>query len=229
MDKWIFLKSDNPADAFALATVLHEVEDTFYIVRRSVNSAVFEGLGNVKIGYYSNNNESQLFIIESIVSDSWQAKCDTISNQLHIETKSHYIPYLGFIKKNEEIDEMIRGDKNVLLYLFPHIDQKLDLLIIDKLVKLLDNRGYKFISGGSSIMPCIKGTKDLRELINFQLLCGIIDKIDFVVTSETFVKTIGEAINIKVYVLSDYSGMTIDNQAINDANEMANYITMYNK
>ena len=55
---WIYLKSDNPADALALATVISYSNDSYGIVRRTVNSFFFKGLKNVTIDFYPDCEEN---------------------------------------------------------------------------------------------------------------------------------------------------------------------------
>lgn len=66
MNTWIYLKSDNPADALALATVLSNTNKNFNVVRRSINSFVYDGLDNVNVDFYSNLEEDNLLVIDSI-------------------------------------------------------------------------------------------------------------------------------------------------------------------
>ena len=50
--KWIYLKSNNLADALALATVLFHSGLEYHIVRRSCMSPFFSNMDNVHIGFY---------------------------------------------------------------------------------------------------------------------------------------------------------------------------------
>ena len=229
MNTWIYLKSNNPADVLALATVMSGTTKTFCVVRRSIYSFTLEGLSNIRIGYYPNTEEDELLIFDTIYSDSWQEKCSIMAKQLGLAAKEHYSPYLGFTKQFTEIEEIMENNKSILLYLFPHPNQKLDLMAIEQLVKLFEQKGVKSISGGTNIMPCIRGTKDLRQIIDLSVICSIKNKIEFILTSEESMRAIGEALNLKVYVISDIEGLTIDGRPISDANQMANYITMNNK
>ena len=229
MNTWIYLKSNNPADVLAMATVMSGTTKTFYVVRRSIYSFTFEGLSNIKVGYYPNTEEDELLIFDAISSDSWQEKCNIMAKQLGLTAKKHYPPYLGFTKQFTEIEEIMENNKSILLYLFPHPNQKLDLMAIEQLVKLFEQKGVKSISGGTNIMPCIRGTKDLRQIMDLSAICSIKDKLEFILTSEESMRAIGEALNLKVYVVSDIEGLTINGTPVSDVNQMANYITMNNK
>ena len=221
---WIYLKSDNPADALALATVISHSNDSYGIVRRTVNSFFFKGLKNVTIDFYTDCEGNNLTVIHEIVVDSWFAKCDILAEKLKIKIPRESEPYLGFCSNNTSIVKQWGDDKNILLYLFPHPDQKIDLMIVDLLVRQFEQKGIKSVSGGTIVLPCIKGTKDLRQLIDLSVLCSIKDKICFILTTEKSIKALGEALGINVYVISHISELMLDDIPMSDSNQMANYI-----
>lgn len=229
MRTWIYLKSDNPADALALSSVISHSTDNFYIVRRSVNTFFFNGQNNITVDYYPNTENDQLVSFDEIPIDSWQGKCKFFSENLNITTFNSHEPYLGFSNLTMELSKAWGDTNQILLYLFPHPDQKLDLMVIDELVRIYEKKGLSAVSGGTNIMPCIKNTKDLRQLISISEICELKDRIAFILTSEMSLKTIGEALGLSVYVISDINELTIDGMAINDANQAANYIEKNNK
>lgn len=228
INNWLYLKSDNPADALALATVISYSSDFYNIVRRTVNAYFYSGLKNVTIDFFSNTEQDNLIVIEEINNDSWQEKCDILAHQLNISIPNKCLPYLGFSVDCSNIIEQWGEDKCVLLYLLPHPDQKLDLMVVDQIVRLFERKGIKSVSGGALFMPCIKGTRDFRQLINLSLLCNIKDLINFILTTENFMKTIGEALGINVYVISHVLNLMIDGIPMEDANQIVNYISMFN-
>ena len=228
MSLWVYLKSDNPADALALASLISQTNDHYNIVRRSVYSSFFEGLSNVHIDYYSKMEDEDLVVINEIESDSWRIKCDIIAKELSVNNYN-YKPYIGFIRIVRGIETLLEVGKFVCLYLFPHSDQKLDLMVVDQLIRIFEIKGVKAISCGTNVMPCIKKTKDFRQLIDLPILCGFRDRFSFILTSENSLKTIGEALNINVYVISDSEGLTLNGISMDDASQMANYIMMNNK
>jgi hypothetical protein len=132
---WIYLKSDNPADALALATVISFSNESYGIVRRTVNSFFFKGLKNVTIDFYPDCEENNLTVIHEISTDSWFAKYDILAERLNIKVPRESNPYLGFCANNTGIVKQWGDDKNILLYLFPHPDQKIVLMIVDLLVR----------------------------------------------------------------------------------------------
>ena len=95
MSIWVYLKSDNPADALALATLISQTNDYYYIVRRSVYSSFFEGLSNVSIGFFKKTEDAKLVVINEVESDSWRTKCDIIAQKLSMNNYN-YKPYVGF-------------------------------------------------------------------------------------------------------------------------------------
>ena len=107
----------------------------------------------------------------------------------------------------------------------------MDLMIVDQLTRIFEQQSIKAISCGTNVMPCIKRTKDFRQLIDLPILCGLRDRFCFILTSEKSLKTIGDALNINVYVIadSDSEGLTLDGLSMDDASQMANYIMMNNK
>ena len=137
--------------------------------------------------------------------------------------------YLIWDSQNKEIERMWGENKSILLYLFPHQDQKLNLMVVEQFARMFEQKGIKTISGGTKAMPCIRGTKDLRQLVDLSVLCNVKDKILFVLTSEKFMKTIGDALGLNIYVIADITGLTINNIPMLDANQMVNYIEINNR
>lgn len=228
---WVYLKSDKPADALALATVISYSNDSFGIVRRTINSFFFKGLKNVTIDFYSHLEDDNLIIIEDDDTDSWLTKCNRIVKKLdtNVFSPEKWYPYLGFTIKNENIIKQWGEVNRMLLYLFPHPDQKLDLMIVDQLVRQFEQKGVKSVSGGTTILPCINGTMDFRQLIDLSVLLSIKDRIYFMLTTEWSLKVLGEAVGIKVYVISQVSELLLNDNPMLDANQMVNYITKNNK
>lgn len=224
MNKWIYLKSNNPADALALASVLSTNDSNFNIVRRSYASIFFKGLENVVVEFYTPGEESEIITIEEIDSDSWKQKCDTIASILGLEVNANYKPYEGFIRHIADVEKRIEENSTCLLYLFPHPDHNLDLLFVDNLVRLLEIQGVKSISGGTYIIPCIKGTADLRQVVDNDVLCAILPKLKFIITSEKSVVSICEAFEKKAFIVSQIDCLTVDGLNMVDANQAINYM-----
>lgn len=229
MNTWVYLKSDNIADALALATIISYSSETFFIVRRSMYAYVFNGLNNVVMDFFPNTADVTLITIDELPTDSWHRKCELLSEKMGLPNKSVYIPYDGFVKHSSELERIWGEQCKILLYFFPHPDQKLDLIIIDEVVRIFEKKGLFSVSGGTNIMPCIRNTQDLRQLIDIAVICSLKNKISFILTSEIQLKTIGEAIGIKTYVISDINGLAIDNIAMTNANQIANFIETNNK
>lgn len=202
MDKWIYFKSNNPADALALVTILATSKEKYNIVRRSNISQFFNGLENVTIDFYHPQENHDIIILDEINTDSWMEKCDVYASVLNIDIKDDYTPYYGFTEHIDEIDKRLNYQSMFLLYLFPCPEQNLDLFCIDRLVRLLEKQGVKGISGGTSMMPCIKRTLDLRQVISYSVLCSLLSKVLFVITTEKSIATICEAFHKKVFVLN---------------------------
>ena len=224
MSKWIYLKSNNPADALALASVIATSDTNFNIVRRSNASKFFKGMENVVVDFYVPGEESEMTVIEDIDSDSWKQKCDTIASILGLEVNADYKPYDGFVRHIADVEKRVEENSTCLLYLFPHPDQHLDLLLVDHLVRLLEFQGIKSVSGGTYMIPCIKGTADLRQIIDYDVLCAVLPKLNFVITSENSVAALCEAYGKKAFVISHIDGLTFDGLHMMDANQILNYI-----
>ena len=225
---WIYLKSDKPADALALATVISFSNDSFGIVRRTVNSFFFKGLKSVVIDFYTDSEKNNLIVINEVSTDSWSSKCEILSERLNIKIPREIKPYLGFCANNTGIVKQWGNTQRILLYLFPHPNQKIDLMIVDLLVRQFEQKGIKSVSGGTAVLPCIKGTKDFRQLIDLSVLCSILDKISFILTTENSIKALGEALGVNVHVISHVSELMLDDIPMSDANQMANYIVKNN-
>ena len=141
MRKWIYLKSYNPADALALATVLASTSDNFYIVRQSFCTFIFKNLANVTIDYYTNGEE--LIVINQIESKYWLEKCIYISETIGIASQDEYIPYEGFIEHSPYLDSILQQEY-ALLYLFPNPYWNIDLILIDKVTKNFNQQKVDF-------------------------------------------------------------------------------------
>jgi hypothetical protein len=91
-------------------------------------------------------------------------------------------------------------------------------------IQLLEQSGIQTISGGSELIPCIRGTQDMRNIIDVSILCGLTEKISFLITTECSIATLGEAYGIKSFVISDTKNLTIDGRMMMDSNQIVNYI-----
>ena len=79
------------------------------------------------------------------------------------------------------------------------------------------------------MLPCIKGTLDLREVIDFAVLCAILPKLQLVITTEKSIATICEAFNKNAFVVSHIDNLTVDGIDMADANQILNYINFKTK
>lgn len=221
MDKLVYLQGNNPADALALVSVLKEHEE-FRIIRRSCFSPIFSAKRGYGLSQFCQDNSNELISIRPIESDSWKDKCDSIASQLGIEYCS-YEPYLDY---DNEDDILLDYCKNSfgLLYLFPQ-NQTLELIGIDMLVREIEKLGIMFVSGGANQVPCIKGTKDLRQLFTIATICQLRKNISFIITTEKYMLTIGEAIGVKTfYVLQTGQRLFVNNEQVLDYLQIANLI-----
>lgn len=222
--KWIYLKSNNLADALALATVLFHSGLEYHIVRRSCISPFFSNMDNVHIGFYEKSEGSELIVINEVDSDSWKQKCDSIAACLNIGELDSYKPYSGFVK-TFDISGYLSQDKNYcLLYMFPHPDLRIDFIFIDQVIRIFEQQGVKAISGGSNMLPCIHGSLDLREVVDVLKLCNLLEKVKFVITTERDIASICEAFDTKAFVIAAGEQMKLDGFVMHDSNEMVNYI-----
>lgn len=226
MSKWIYLKSNSPADALALSSVIASSDECFNIVRRSNSSQFFKNLDNIVVDFYNSTEDSELIVIEETETDSWKQKYDIIASHLGIVTNGDYKPYCGFFKHIGDIEKRLASECFELLYLYPHHDQNLDLILVDNLVRLLENQGIRSITGGSFMLPCIKGSLDLRGVIDFAVLCAMMPKLQFVITTERSVATICEAFSTSAFVISHINRLMVDGLNMTDANQIINYINL---
>lgn len=222
--KSIYLKSKRVSDALALATVIAQSEENFHIIRKSIATEVLHGLQNVKIDYYKQIDGEEPIVIEAVKSDRWESKCNKIANLLHISMPISYTPYGGFVKRNDAIDNLLSKDEYILFHLYPHFDQNLDLMMVDRLSKLFLEKGISTISGGSEFLPLIKGTLDFRSLIGINEIFAIKDKIKFLLTSEIDDISIGEALSIPTFIISSIDKLTINGMELSDPYQIFNYI-----
>lgn len=222
MDKWVYLQGDNLADALALVSVLRNNEE-FHIVRRSCFSPIFSTKCNYGLKPFCHSESAELINIKPIESDSWKDKCDDIASQLGVKLSSYEVS-LNFEKEANALLDYCK-DPFGLLYLFPSSDQPIELIEIDKLVRELESLGIKFISGGTNLIPCIKRTKDLRQLFTAATICQLRKIISFIITSEKYMLTIGEAIGLKVFYISQTNlQLSVNNEPVSDYLQIANYI-----
>ncbi len=219
----IYLKSNNWSDALALASVLACENSNFKIVRKSDFASIFNCLPNVSFDYHKQGDN--LITIEHIEGDSWHQKCMEFCDILGLEKKKEIKPFLPPTLIPAGVKRICQHTLICLLYLFPHPEDDIDLMMIDSVAKYLQSKNYTVISGGSHMLPCIKGTKDLRQVIDLPTLCAIKDSLSVVITTEQEIVTICDALAITSFVVSGCGPFSIDGITMSDSNQIINYIS----
>lgn len=224
MNKWIYIKSDRIIDAYAVASVLHDVSDTeFFLVRRTRYAKLFKKHPHVCMsGFYKNDADSQLITIDSTnVEDFKVLKCQ-IAKKLGVEnldTGSMYIPDIP-----EVLDFYLA---NIFLLFSDRTQEPLNLNFIDMAVNVFKARQIFAISTGTMTIPCIRGSKDYRELITWEYLplIAIHNKSALIITNESDYAALCVAIGLNYILLENKNGiMYANNQALNHPNELINLI-----
>ena len=224
MNKWLYIKSDNKADAFALASVLLTSTDKFNMVRKSNYTHLFVEHSQIEtIGFP--HTEDTICYFEPIESDNFQTKCKQIAEILKLSITENYSPYIP----NEDIFDLPKWilDKKciVLNLLFFHENHIVDIMQIDALVSNLFNYNITTVSAGEMNIPHIRKTVDLRGIPIFHLLKLLKGKISIVITNENSWVTICDSLNIPTIFLQDSCCDCLSNEdSLKKANELTNKI-----
>ncbi len=224
-NKWIYLKSDNPADALALATVLSTTDNVFHVVRRKELSTFLSRLANVKVDYFNKGMGSRIIEIEELTCESFSQKCSILFEKIGITEPPSYKCYTTFPETNQEVERRWGDEKRILIFLENNCCGSEYLTVIDQMVRLFENKNLYSVSGGSRFLPCIRGTKDFRQLIGIPEIYALMDRISFIVTSEKSVATVGDAFNIPVFVVTNNDDkISINGIQMCDVLQTMNYI-----
>ena len=224
MNKWIYIKSDRIIDAYAVASVLYDVSDTeFILVRRTKFAKLFKNHPHICMsGFYEKDEDSQLITIDSAdIEDFKVLKCQ-IATKLGVENHdigSMYIPDML-----EVIDFSLA---DIFLMFSDDAQEPLNLDFIDIAVNVFKARQLFAISAGTMTIPCIRGSKDYRELITWEYLplIAIRNKTALIITNESEYATLCTAIGLGYILLENKNGiMYANNQALNHPNELINLI-----
>lgn len=224
--KWIYLKSNNITDALALATVLSYTSEQFNIVRRAYYTEILKSLPNVNISFYTPSEGSSLITIQASSNLCFKEICASYFNLLGINIPENYKCYDGFLKHNEQISRILEESSYGLFYILP--DNQIDLFFYDNIARVYEQHNVKFISGGTLMLPCIKGTIDLRDLLSIPTLFSIKHNIKFLITNVHDIANACKAYDIQAYEITMDEHIKIESQIVNNPQEIVNFISISN-
>lgn len=210
MKSWIYLKKENRGfddiRAAALASVLRKSGETHNVVHTNVISIYLNRLENINIGYPNESEGDKIITLELPDYAPFQLLCKMISKRLDIPDVEVYEPYLGFVRKENEIDKQLSKSDNIVLYCY-YMNDRDALLIpqLEKTIEILDINGYSSVCCGSRKESLLKGSYDYRELIQIDEIIKNRKRIKAIVTSLSLVKEIGCLLNIPVVYLYTYA------------------------
>ena len=209
MANWVYLKKSycgyDDLKAAALASVLFMTNEEYNIVHTDVVSIYLKGLKNVIIGIPNKNDGDTISILDLPDYAPFQILCNKISVALSIKREKHYCPYLGFVRKENEIDRQMSNKGNLILLSFYSNDRDLSLISkLEEVVFSLKGQPYNAICCGSKRETMIKGAYDFRELIQIDEIIKNRDRIKVIITALPLVKEIARLLDIPVvYLFSD--------------------------
>lgn len=210
MANWIYLKNTDfgfdEIKAVALASVLSNSSEMFYIVHTNIVSKYVRGLKNVLIGNPGKNEKRDIIILDLPDYAPFQILCKKISEILNIKCVMPVLPFLGFTRKKNEIDRQLSIYDDVILFCYYSIEGGESLCPkLENVVRSLNEKSYLTICCGPKSEVLIKGTFDFRELIQIDEIIKNRERIKVIVTSTALVKEIGLLLGIPVIFLFSYS------------------------
>lgn len=228
MEDWIYIKSDDLGDAYALSSILYCSEIQCNIVRKSSFTSFFEIHPNVKrIGFpIADDNK---IVITKTNETNFNNRCLNIARQLSFSPKEAYIPYIPKECKHPALERFENG-RHYLLLLLNNNETVLDLMFIDCVVSKLLDLGITSIIGGSINFPYIRRCIDLRDLVDLSFIKGLNTSNIVILTNEVYWNVVAESLNIPSILLSLENKVLLANKKpILQSSQLANLILMCNK
>lgn len=209
MKNWIYLKKTylgyDEIKAVALATIINASEEhLFYIVRTGIISKYLHGLKNVIIGHPQGKKGDNVIVLDLPDYAPFHVMCKKVAEALNMPYT--YKPYLGFVRKRNEIDEQLDDKDNIILFAY-YMEGRETFLIshLKSVVRSLSANGVTSICCGNNIDEFLEGAYDFRSLIEIDEIIKNRYRIKAIVTSEPIVKYIGQLLDIPVVFLFSYA------------------------
>lgn len=196
----------------ALASVLWSSPDFYNVVHTYSVSIYLKGLANVNIGNPSKKEGDVVSYISLPDNAPFQILCKLVAKSLGLCEDREYKPYLGFARKENEVDRQLASKQNVVL--FCHYMNGREVFLndfIEQNIKEQDSKVFTAVCCGSRREDLIRGAYDFRELIQIDEVIKNRDRICAIVTSTPLVKEIGCVLDIPVVYLYSYAFVVCQN------------------
>lgn len=211
MKNWIYLKKTylgyDEIKTVALATIINASEEQlFYIVRTDIVSKYLHGLKNVVVGHPQKKEGDNVIVLDLPDYAPFHVMCKKVAETLNVQYTGNYIPYLGFVRRKNEIDEQLGNKDDIILFCY-YMERRETFLTsrLKRVVAALNANRITSICCGSNVEEFLEGAYDFRSLIEIDEIIKNRYKIKAIVTSEPIVKYIGQILGIPVVFLFSYA------------------------
>lgn len=204
MIKWIYIKSDRLIDAYAVTSVLANSNEDFAIVRKARFASLFRTiLPNVLYDYFPAGENDELIVIEPSKSNNIIESLACISKQLGVNCDT-------IVDCNNLVMPNVNLDINLCIMLTPE-EQEIDLHLIDHSINNILQKGYTVACAGETPIPCIRGTKDYRCILNWVHIPALATKNIVLVTNNEDYVQLADSYNMKNILLSNIDNVLYAN------------------
>ena len=201
MSEWIYLNSNRIEDILALSTVLDNAEKKYSIVRTSRSTPFFANHPNVEcIGHPAQSDT--VHTIESEPLGAFSDRIQNIAAVLDIQEITKTAVCIHYTPRHSHLLDRIKAPGACILYLEDNHESPLDLMYLDEVCHQLSDGNIMTASIGEMAVPCIRGTLDLRGLLDFPELLIAIDNAPFLITNNDELKSYCMISNKPVYYLN---------------------------
>lgn len=182
MAEWLYIDSCSITDLYAVAVALDYAEEKKRIVRTTIASELLSSHPMIEeIGFPS----PQDTLVELSVDNSlpFDLRVEKLVSSIGGKSQPKDEYRLNYTIRHPNVLERLTSEKVALLYLKDDRSNPIDLLFVDEVCRTLMSRGIKFASVGDSIIPCIRGTLDLRGILTLPEVLAAISSASFLVTN----------------------------------------------
>ncbi len=225
MMNWIYLKSDSIIDILSLSVALDNATQKWNIVRTTgVSQYLSCHPGVSSIGFPS--PDDNVVTINLMEDGSFYDKVVHILQSINEDPQEDLMDFEPhYDVEHPNILERIRNEKYAVLLLTMYGDRPLDLFFIDEACRQISNAGFKMASLGTMIIPCIRGTYDLRGLLNGSETLAALEHAPFVISNDPHIIEYCCVRNIKAFHLEqNETSLSCNKFPMFSPNHLANLI-----
>ena len=204
MSKWIYIKSDRLIDAYAVVALLQKSGEDYSVVRRARFAPLFRTLlPNTKWDFYPAGENDELITIEP-------TEACTIAESIEIITKQLDLLCECTLDQIELISPDVNVDINFCLMLTPE-EHEMPLQLIDLSINNILQKGYVGACAAHTPLPCIRGCKDYRCVINWLHIPVLVEKGVAIITNNKDIGQLAKSFDGETVILSHSNDITCAN------------------